>query len=90
MFALNQTEKLLLGICLLVPLLVIVNLGLWSAFRRRKDRASGSQMPMPRNLLDFRHPWREEDNGLRELSRRVEDLQHPTEPPDKDKRNSGS
>ncbi len=69
-----ETIKLLVGICLIVPLVVIVNLALISAFRKRSNQSQGG-MPQ-RAMMELRRPWKQEDDRLEELSRRVADLRH--------------
>jgi hypothetical protein len=68
----DSQTKLIIGICALIPLVLIVNLALLSAFRKR-SRPDGQRMIIhARNSIQ--QPWREEDDQLHELAKRVEDL----------------
>lgn len=73
----NQT-KLLLGICLLLPLVLVVNLALLSAFRSRNRQNQERMVIQARNRLD--DPWRDEDDRLAQLSKAVSDLNDQQDP----------
>ena len=77
-----QTVKLLIAICLLVPFLVILNLGLWTALRRR-DNPNRSRM-VHQARTSITHPWQSEEQKLKELSDRVarikDRIQHGDDP----------
>ncbi|MDD5371088.1 MAG: hypothetical protein PHQ40_18560 [Anaerolineaceae bacterium] len=77
----SQT-KLIIGICALIPLVLIVNLALLSALRKRHRPDTQRMIIRARNSLQ--QPWREEDDQLLELAKRVEDLKKsaPKPPPD--------
>ncbi len=66
------TQKLIIGLICLVPLLVIFNVALFGMLKQ-KSQAPGKN-PMPRLDIPFRNPWRKEDNQLSELSQRVSGL----------------
>ena len=70
----DSNTKLLLGICLLIPLLVIVNLALFSAYRSRNRQNRQGMIIQARNRLT--DPWKEEDDHLAQLSKAVNDLDH--------------
>jgi hypothetical protein len=69
----DSQTKLLIGLCILVPLLLVVNIALLSAFRKRNQADSERMVIQARNSLQ--QPFREEDEQLAELSKRVSDLQ---------------
>jgi hypothetical protein len=68
----DSQTKLMIGICALIPLILIVNLALVSAFRKR-DRPDAQRMII-RARNSVQQPWREEDDQLHELAKRVEGL----------------
>lgn len=74
----NQTDKLLLGLCILLPLIVIVNAALWGVYQNRHKRG----LPAPVNKIHevLKRPWKNEEDGLAELSQRVAELRIPDQP----------
>ncbi len=76
----SQTVKLLIAICLLVPLLVILNIGLWTALRRR-DNPNRTRM-VQRARTSITHPWQGEEQKLKELSDRVAGIKDRIQPGD--------
>jgi len=72
----SQNVKLIIAICLLVPFLVVLNLGLWTALRRRNAPNQTRMIQKARTSIN--HPWESEDQQLKELSDRVAGLKgHP-------------
>lgn len=69
----DSQTKLLIGLCILIPLVLVVNIALLSAFRKRNHADSERMVIQARNSLQ--QPFREEDEQLAELSKRVADLQ---------------
>jgi hypothetical protein len=80
----HPTDKLLLGLCVLLPLIIIVNAALWGVFRNRHK--PGLPAPVIKVHEVFKQPWKKEDDGLAELPQRIADLnrKHHAEdgPPD--------
>lgn len=74
----DSQTKLLLGICLLLPLVLVVNLALLSAFRSRNRQNQERMVIQARNRLD--DPWRDEDDRLVQLSKAVSDLNDQQDP----------
>lgn len=69
----DSQTKLLIGLCILIPLVLVVNIALLSASRKRNQVDSERMVIQARNSLQ--QPFREEDEQLAELSKRVADLQ---------------
>ena len=67
----TTTQWIVLGA--LVAFVVILNYSLFDAWRKRKNSSSGSSQ-LQKMGERFMNPWKEEDDDLRELSRRVKDL----------------
>jgi hypothetical protein len=76
----DSQTKLLLGICLLLPLVLVVNLALLSAFRSRNRQNSERMIIQARNRLD--DPWKDEDDRLSELSKAVSTFKGERIPPE--------
>jgi hypothetical protein len=84
----DPQAKLILGICLLLPLILVVNLALLSAFRSRNRQNAERMVIQARNRLD--DPWKDEDDRLSELSRAVSDLKQPPARPEQSAREDHS
>ena len=56
-------------ICL-IALIILINLGLWTAWKRKGSGKSDDMVTKSRQVL--RNPWRDEDAQLAELARRTE------------------
>ncbi|MCL4562201.1 MAG: hypothetical protein M1281_16510 [Chloroflexi bacterium] len=77
----TATEKIILAICLIVPMFLAVNAMLWSLYQRRKNP---SRYGAPqRSSFHISQPWQKEDTALEELSKRVADLRNTDEPEQK-------
>ncbi|NPV75611.1 MAG: hypothetical protein HPY59_04470 [Anaerolineae bacterium] len=70
-----KLETWVVAICLIL-LIVVINLGLLVTLRRRSIHNQFE--PLSRAIRRARRPWQEEDEQIKELSRRVAALQsHP-------------
>lgn len=78
-----KPETWVVAICLIL-LIVIINLGLLITLRRRS--IYNQFEPLSRAIRRARRPWQEEDEQIKELSRRVAELQsHPAPTGDQEK-----
>ena len=73
-----HTDRVWIVLVILAAVLIGANLLMFAAARGMR----GFKGDFFKNYRDATHPWKKEDDGLRELSQRVRDLKSP--PIDKD------
>ena len=76
----RSTTGWIVLICL-VGIILFINFGLISAFSGRR-RTQHPLEPLFRVKNGFMHPWKNEDDQLNELKKRVDALQNPPAPAD--------
>ena len=70
-----HTDKIWIVLVILAAVLIGSNLLMLAAARGMR----GMKGDIFKNYRDATHPWKKEDEGLRELSQRVRDLKSPPE-----------
>ena len=75
-----DTSKILLVVCITLVAVAVLNAAIYAAFRRGNE--AGQIELLKRAVRRSRQPWQTEDDALRELAKRVEELKkkEPHEP----------
>jgi len=67
-----DTTKIILVVCITLAAVAIINAAIFAALRRGNE--SGQIELFQRAVRRSRQPWQTEDDALKELAKRVEDL----------------
>ena len=67
-----DTTKIILVVCITLAAVAIINAAIFAALRRGNE--AGQIDLVKRAVQRSRQPWQPEDDALKELSRRVEEL----------------
>jgi len=67
-----DTTKIILVVCITLAAVAIINAAIFAALRRGNE--SGQIELFQRAVRRSRQPWQTEDDTLKELAKRVEDL----------------
>ena len=80
-----ETDKVVIVVCLTLFLVIGINAALYVALRRGQE---ASLIDLTRKSFQhLRDPWQEEDQSLKELSRRVAGLKQAEQPGGKTQEN---
>jgi hypothetical protein len=85
---LDDPKTFFIGLCLIVGVVIMVNLALVAAIRGKNPHAhTMHQVEILRKAgSSIKDPWKEEDQNLAELSRRVASLRDQTPPEETEKK----
>jgi hypothetical protein len=76
---LNQTNNVIVILCLTIGIVIIINIGIIAAFRRGSDSRVKPFKTFGQALNLARNPWKKENEQLNELSHILDSIQDNSE-----------